>query len=397
MTTQPTDMCERVQEHLTLYIDNRIEPDAREAVAAHVETCPDCRDELTAMRRLSAAGSALAPEPVSPDLADRVRETVATRARMSRGFGARIPFARAAAALIVLSGFGAAYLIGRFHGEETSGNTVPINEANVAWPSGPDFEPTRFVRGTRALLDDVTVIDRVEPELRRPLLLAQLDHFGLEQQAASWLRRKDRERHPKVHMLNDLAGFVDGLAHSLRRDRLPARDQVRQARILLDTLADDIPAALHEAPPLHSPEHLDEVMKSVAAELREAQRTSLHTVLTIKQSWIDGRFDLPVRFAQEMEARRRMGRELPDALRVPVHRTVGFALMEAGLGELAFPFFDGPHELHFHHESEMFRKMEEMMERFQKAPSYDFNFDNGQFKIIIRSSRSGSMRRREKE
>lgn len=49
--------CARVQSLAPRYLANQLEPDVREQIAAHLERCEICRDELAALRRGSQAAT----------------------------------------------------------------------------------------------------------------------------------------------------------------------------------------------------------------------------------------------------------------------------------------------------------------------------------------------------
>lgn len=50
----PTD-CQNIQERLSAYMDGETSLAETEQVARHLEVCPECRRELAALKRLSAA------------------------------------------------------------------------------------------------------------------------------------------------------------------------------------------------------------------------------------------------------------------------------------------------------------------------------------------------------
>ena len=78
--------CEKVRESLSAYLDGELSEQEREAVSAHVERCPECARELTALRQVSALYRRLEdPEP-PVDLEERVF------AEVGRFRASRVPF-----------------------------------------------------------------------------------------------------------------------------------------------------------------------------------------------------------------------------------------------------------------------------------------------------------------
>ena len=51
--------CEQVRNRLSSYVDNELPADLRAEVDAHLESCPDCTDELAALQNLSSAAEKL--------------------------------------------------------------------------------------------------------------------------------------------------------------------------------------------------------------------------------------------------------------------------------------------------------------------------------------------------
>jgi predicted anti-sigma-YlaC factor YlaD len=63
--------CHHVREHLSAWLDGEAAPEVHAAVAAHLETCDSCRQELAQLAALDQAlGSLTAPVP--PMLGERV-------------------------------------------------------------------------------------------------------------------------------------------------------------------------------------------------------------------------------------------------------------------------------------------------------------------------------------
>ena len=68
------EKCTEWRERLSEYIDGEMPADDREALEAHLESCPECRAELNALR---GAVEAVAGLPVQRAPADLARTVVA--------------------------------------------------------------------------------------------------------------------------------------------------------------------------------------------------------------------------------------------------------------------------------------------------------------------------------
>jgi anti-sigma factor RsiW len=110
------------------YVVDALEPDERQALAAHLPTCAECTAELRDLERLPAllalvpGPAAGEPVPVPSELAFRRLQRSATGAHPARHRAARAPRRRwllLAAAVIVLGGAGAAGVVA------TSGSAGP--------------------------------------------------------------------------------------------------------------------------------------------------------------------------------------------------------------------------------------------------------------------------------
>ena len=81
-----TSRCGWVQENLDAYLEQELASDQHRQLEAHLEHCPDCRQELTLAQSLQAALHDL-PEKACPSA---IRATVLARARGNRLFGLEV-------------------------------------------------------------------------------------------------------------------------------------------------------------------------------------------------------------------------------------------------------------------------------------------------------------------
>ncbi len=110
--------CDWVQENIALYLYNELADDARHELEGHVERCPECADELKAMRVFHGEMTGLPQLEVTPNLLASARiqlsealETVRQRKRWSwvmdpMALLRQVHFSPALAAVIFMVGFG---------------------------------------------------------------------------------------------------------------------------------------------------------------------------------------------------------------------------------------------------------------------------------------------------
>ena len=65
--------CKSVREQFSAYLDGALTGVAMQAVARHLEECPECEQEFAGWRRMQSALVNLGPAPAPPDLALRLR------------------------------------------------------------------------------------------------------------------------------------------------------------------------------------------------------------------------------------------------------------------------------------------------------------------------------------
>jgi anti-sigma factor RsiW len=100
--------CERAQELISAHVDGELDAGDASAVAAHVETCPHCRETAADIRQIGGAMARLGREPAPPELLARVRSGLAGIAGQREGRRPSLAFgvvrqAAALAAACVLS------------------------------------------------------------------------------------------------------------------------------------------------------------------------------------------------------------------------------------------------------------------------------------------------------
>lgn len=73
--------CQHVQEQLSAYLEDELEPAARRSMDAHLEECVHCRRELEALRRTISALQSLEEIDVPPRLTAAIQAGIAVRER----------------------------------------------------------------------------------------------------------------------------------------------------------------------------------------------------------------------------------------------------------------------------------------------------------------------------
>src|SRR5713101_1541492 len=124
---------------LSEYLDGELGADDRQAVEAHLVTCPDCGRTLDELRRVVAQASSMTPRPPEVDLWETVssrigadaRNVSAFRPREPRRFSFTMPQLAAASVLIATVSAGIAWRV----------RTMPRADTNIvreqALPAAP--------------------------------------------------------------------------------------------------------------------------------------------------------------------------------------------------------------------------------------------------------------------
>ncbi len=185
----------------------------------------------------------------------------------------------------------------------------------------------RLARAGRAMLADLAVIDKIPSNRQRPLLEAQLRHFGLKDFATE-VNRGEAESSDRPH--RDLAAFVTDLESTMRdptSSLLSLRDDTR-TDALFEALKDYPPPKL---PPIASRADRKIVIDDVGRELTESERRALDELLGMKESWIEGSYAPAVRLATNDKPV--VPRRTEDPFAAAMQATIISALAEAGITE----------------------------------------------------------------
>lgn len=193
-------MCERVQQRVSRWLDDRLDAETSAVVERHLEQCDVCRVEFAAMRELSRRVAEQEPDDLPVGFAARVREAALQPERTAVSAWANPMALRLAAAAFVIIGLVWAYDLGRSHGRSGGDPSVATTEP-VAYDS------PKHMRAARSVASDLGVIDRIPEKMRRPMLRAQLDHFELDR----WAHEVQRQAKP-AEPVRDLAELIAGLS-----------------------------------------------------------------------------------------------------------------------------------------------------------------------------------------
>ncbi len=220
--------CDWVQENIPLYLYNELADDARHELEGHIERCPECAEELKAMRVFHAEVNGLTQLEVTPNLLASVRiqlsEALAT-VRQPKGWRwvmdpmallRQVRFSPALAAVIFMVGFGGGVgvmyrMSASLHGGASSAEQ---QEASIAGIRSIVQEPgSNRVRidYERALPE--TVQGSVnDPQIQALLVMASRStaNSGLRMDSVDLLRQKPDD--PAVR---------ESLVYSLRSDSNP--------------------------------------------------------------------------------------------------------------------------------------------------------------------------------
>jgi len=145
---------------LSEYLDGELPADERDAVEAHLKSCPPCAAVLNDLKRVVARASTVASHPPQADLwagiAGRIERDAAARvvpfaAREARRVVFTLPQLAAAAALLIAVSGGIAWTVAERLRSETSLPVGTGSSASVAQPSrAADADGTSSATGTGA-------------------------------------------------------------------------------------------------------------------------------------------------------------------------------------------------------------------------------------------------------
>ena len=331
--------CERVRSLASAYRDGALPPQSGDAVGRHLEDCPDCQAEMASFRALAEAVRDLPTQPLSADFADRLHRSHQERMEVLRRRPRHNPWIhRAAAAALFALSLGFAYSLGHLRGSGTelgsrpqpSGNESPKLSASWQDYADENFDPMRFVRGTRALARDVAVIDQISPELRQPVVASQLRILGLDRQATNWQRL--RQDHGGDPVLDLAAHFVSELRRGVHADLASTqghqvfRFPQQEARRILRELPSHPPRPWRASSFAQNAKERDRIIAEMAPRLPKPLRSSLEDFLALRESWVDGELSIAIERAQ----RRRGHERTHDPLEILEMHTLMSSLIAAG-------------------------------------------------------------------
>ncbi|MBK9384556.1 MAG: zf-HC2 domain-containing protein [Planctomycetes bacterium] len=343
----PSNPCSAVRALASRYLDGRLSASSRARVHAHLKECGDCLETYRSLQRLSTLARALPRAEVPADLARRVRRTVSERRQQTLAHlhldeaplapareraVLRLPWRGIAAAAVLVASCSAALLAGyRLGRMDERGETEElivglrierdrfadqlINESSALRPTPGElaqtpersreprvreidqgilqpyrergFQPEHFVRSARSLWSDLSSFDQLDPQVRRPLLSAQLSCFDLPSQVAIYDQLASTGA-PQNDELAEVIAFVRRLSHELES----SGGELVPSRLLgsADPFA-ALPVSFVEAVP-PSPVRLAE--ERIAESLRACGETDpsvldrVHRAMLVKHAYVGG-------------------------------------------------------------------------------------------------------------
>jgi len=93
--------CDTYQEHMSLWIDDRLTPHEIRQIEAHTATCPSCRASLEALRRLDRLFSAAPLISPAPGFGERFQAKLAARRRRHHTWAGLLTLTLATLALML--------------------------------------------------------------------------------------------------------------------------------------------------------------------------------------------------------------------------------------------------------------------------------------------------------
>ena len=220
-----------------------------------------------------------------------------------------------------------------------SRDSGPVDDS-VFWAAsrnqGFDAEP--YSRAVHGLFADLSSIDSVQEPLRKPLLLSQIRFFDLDSRSSRFLSLRDQlPPSERRESLARAAQLVSKLSRDVETgaavDYRVLRNDARAAAAY--TLAPP-PTVDGTAPP---PTRAWQVVAEVAPELPSADTGSLAMLLRLRDEWIHGRYQEPVK--QAFFRYHQDGTSPEHPLRAPMDFTIALSLREVGLDPVAISFESG--------------------------------------------------------
>jgi hypothetical protein len=238
--------CDWVQENIALYLYNELADDARHELEGHVERCPECAEELKAMRAVHAEMSGLPQLEVTPNL------LASARIQLSEALGTvqqrkgwrwvmdpmailrQMRFSPALAAVIFMVGFGGGigtmyHMSASLHGsalmpEQQEASIAGIR--NIIQEPGSDRVRIDYERA----LPETVQGSVNDPQIQALLVMASRStaNSGLRMDSVDLLRQKPDD--PAVR---------ESLVYSLRSDSNPGV-RLKAEEALAPTVKQDI-------------------------------------------------------------------------------------------------------------------------------------------------------------
>lgn len=152
------------------------------------------------------------------------------------------------------------------------------------------FQPEHFVRSARALWSDLRSFDQLDPQLRRPLLSAQLACFDLPSQVAIYDQLASAGA-PQSEVFAEVITFVRSLSRELESTsgELEPRGLLGNA----DPFA-ALPVSLVEAVPpsplLLERERIEEIVRRACGETDPSVLDRVRRAMLVKQAYVGGAF-----------------------------------------------------------------------------------------------------------
>lgn len=197
MTTTARNMThEMVNERLPWYVNGTLPEMERAAVAAHVEECAACRDDLRTCEQMARAARADSPVPIPPVAsADAVLRRADSRARWRR-----VPDWRIAAAVAVVSVAGALTYVQVISSDDATNQrftttTEATSLATVDYVFQLRFQPSADVVARARVLEELggsaQLVDATSHEYRLTMALPPQSLRDLDQRAANIAAREE--------------------------------------------------------------------------------------------------------------------------------------------------------------------------------------------------------------
>jgi len=262
--------CDAVQAVSTPWLDRRLADAAHARVETHLRGCSGCRGEYRVFARLGRLVLRLPRREPDPFAAARALAASRARAAPRPPLARRVALA-AAALLLVASGLVGAYELGLRRGRDVA-------------PAAATDHALLCSRAARGVMNDLELLEQVDPPLRRPLLESQLRAFDLP----AWAARDADAGDPDGELIALVRQLESALSSGDDARLLRVRDALREIEPRLP--APPAPRGRLEVPRFTRAD-ADAVVDDFA-ELPTPARAALAELLEAKAAWARG--DLPI-------------------------------------------------------------------------------------------------------